>query len=87
MTGNERKQEEVTFEVVDHIGVINTYSNRWTKELNVISWNGGNPKFDIRDWDEKHEKMSRGITLHEDEMLRAYEMLKETFKDKEYQVG
>lgn len=81
MAVNEKKNEEVTFEIVEHIGVVAKYTNHWTKELNRISWNGSNPKFDIRDWDEHHEHMSRGITLHEDEMQIVFDLLKNTFTE------
>lgn len=42
----------------------------WTRELNLISWNGANAKYDIRDWSPDHQKLSKGITLTEDEMKR-----------------
>ncbi len=42
----------------------------WTKELNLISWNGATPKYDIRDWSPDHQKLSKGITLTEAEMSR-----------------
>lgn len=54
---------EVRFDIVEQIGVISRHSTGWQKELNLVAWNGGQPKFDIRDWDESHEHMSRGITL------------------------
>lgn len=79
----ENKNEEVTFEIVEHIGVIAEYKNKWSKELNRISWNGGNPKFDIRDWDEKHEHMSRGITIHGEEMVILFDLLKSVFNEVE----
>lgn len=47
----------------------------WTKELNFISWNGATPKFDIRDWSPDHQKLSRGITLTEEEMSKIREMI------------
>ena len=53
----------IKFEIVKHIGVINRNDRGWTKELNIVSWNDQPPKYDIRDWDEQHERMSRGITL------------------------
>ena len=59
---------EVTFEIKERIGVISTTKTGWTKELNIISWNGGNPKYDIRDWSPNHEQMGRGITLSIEEM-------------------
>lgn len=40
------------------------------QEVNIVSWNEGPAKIDIRDWSENHEKMSRGITLTADEMQR-----------------
>lgn len=58
---------EVSFEIIEHIGIISTKRDGWTKEVNVVSWNGSPPKIDIRDWGENHEKMSRGITLVEEE--------------------
>ena len=71
---------EVTFEIQKHFGVINKRDGGWTKECNLVSWNGGEPKFDIRDWDESHERMSRGITLYEDDAKSLYEILKSVFE-------
>jgi hypothetical protein len=68
---------DINYEVVERLGVINKYPTGWTKELNVIAWNGGKPKLDIRDWDEEHEHMSRGITLHVNEAKVLSEKLME----------
>ena len=46
---------EIKFEIVKNIGVLSESSKGWTKELNLISWNGREPKYDIRDWDPEHE--------------------------------
>ncbi|MEG0291748.1 MAG: PC4/YdbC family ssDNA-binding protein [Anaerovoracaceae bacterium] len=62
-----KEKSEVVFVNKRHIGIIAKYKTGWRKELNLISWNDGTPKYDIRDWDEKHNHMSRGITLHPDE--------------------
>ena len=48
---------EIKFEITDKLGVIGEGSKGWKKELNLISWNDRKAKADIRDWDEKHEKM------------------------------
>lgn len=66
---------EVTFEIKKHIGVITEHPTGWQKELNLMAWNGGTPKYDIRDWDESHERMGRGITLTETEMKRIIELM------------
>ncbi len=55
------------YEIVEHIGVLSENAKGWKKELNMISWNEREAKYDIRDWDENHEKMSKGITLNSEE--------------------
>ena len=67
---------EVRFEILEHIGIISTHPTGWNKELNIVSWNGGQPKYDIRDWDLDHEHMSRGVTLHEKEMRQIFDLMK-----------
>ena len=66
---------EIKFEITQHIGIISTSTKGWTKELNLISWNDREPKHDISEWDEAHEKMGKGITLLNDEMVRLKEMI------------
>lgn len=58
----------IKFEIVAHIGVLSESKNGWKKELNVVSWNDGEPKYDIRDWSPDHSKMGKGITLNEEEI-------------------
>lgn len=75
-SGNDYERE-VTFEIVEFVGVIASYPTGWKKELNLVSWNGGHAKYDIRDWDPSHEHMSRGVTLHEKELKRIVELLRD----------
>jgi hypothetical protein len=77
MAVHERERDEITFEIVEHIGVISVYPTGWKKELNLVSWNGGNSKYDLRDWSSEHEHMSRGVTLHKEEAKKLFELLKE----------
>lgn len=58
---------EFKYEIVEELGVLSESSRGWTKELNLVSWNGGKPKYDLRDWAPEHEKMGKGITLTEEE--------------------
>lgn len=67
---------EITFKIVEKIGVIAEYQTGWTKEINMVSWNEGEPKYDIRDWSPDHERMSRGVTLREDELRLMLNHLK-----------
>lgn len=67
---------EITFDIIEEIGIISTQETGWTRELNLVRWNGGIEKYDIREWDPYHERMSRGITLKEDEMRRILDLMK-----------
>ena len=62
-------------EIVEEIGVFSENNKGWTREVNRISWNGGAPKYDIRDWAPDHEKMGKGITLSDDELEGLKELL------------
>ena len=61
--------------IVEEIGVLSENGRGWTKELNKVSWNGGAPKYDLRDWAPDHEKMGKGITLTEEEAQKLKELL------------
>ena len=59
--------QEFSYEIVEEIAVLSENPKGWTKELNLVSWNGRPPKFDLRDWAPGHEKMGKGITLSNEE--------------------
>ena len=60
--------KELKYEIITKVGIISEQSGGWKKELNRISWNGGEPKYDLRDWAPEHEKMGKGITMTEEEL-------------------
>ena len=69
---------EVTFEIKEKIGVINeNEQSGWKKMLCIVSWNGGQPKVDIREWSPDFRKMSRGITLTEQEAQQVVDLLRD----------
>lgn len=59
---------DIKYEIEKKIGVISESAKGWTKELNLISWNGKKAKYDLRDWSPEHEKMRKGITLSGNEL-------------------
>lgn len=61
---------EISYKILANVGTIAKYPTGWTKEVNIISWNGAAAKVDVRDWSEDHEHMSRGVTLTADETKR-----------------
>jgi hypothetical protein len=61
-------EKEITFEIVKKLGPLAPASAKgWTKELNLVAWNGREPKFDIREWSPDHQKMGKGVTLTREE--------------------
>lgn len=65
------------FEIVDKLGVVGEGSKGWSKELNLISWNDRKAKADIRDWDETHTKMGKGVTLSKQDLKELKKILNE----------
>ena len=74
---------ELKFEIVESLGVLSENAKGWTKELNKVSWNGAEPKYDIRDWSPDHEKMGKGISMTKDEVFELLQLLEETLGDEE----
>jgi len=66
---------------VKSFGVISEGKDGWKKEVNLVSWNGRKPKLDIREWDENHEKMSKGITLTASEVAELKKILADLDED------
>lgn len=66
---------EIKFEIQETVGNISQSPKGWTKELNLISWNGKAPKYDLRDWAPEHEKMGKGITLTAEELKALRDLL------------
>ena len=59
--------KEIQYEIVKEIAVLSASDSGYTKEINLISWNGREPKYDIRSFSPNREKCGKGITLNADE--------------------
>ncbi|RXI46734.1 hypothetical protein DP145_11105 [Clostridium tetani] len=66
---------DIKFEIKETLGVVSESAKGWNKELNLISWNGRDPKYDLRDWASEHEKMGKGITLSIEELKELRDIL------------
>lgn len=66
---------EVSFNIEKEIGVLSENEKGWTKEINVVSWNGGEPRYDIRSWSPEREKAGKGISLTIEEVNKMSELL------------
>ena len=77
---------EVTFEIKEFIGALDAANdNGWRRELNLVSWNGGIAKLDIREWSPDHTRMSRGITMSEEQGIRVAQLLAQRTREKQRQ--
>ena len=65
----------IKYEIKETVGVIAESAKGWKKELNLISWNGKDAKYDLREWSPDHEKMGKGVTLSNDELKTLKELL------------
>lgn len=73
-----KKSKGINYEVIEKFGVLDSDSDA-PKELRLISWNGGVPKYDLRGWykdEEGNERMTKGVTLDREELISLYEILK-----------
>lgn len=67
--------KEIKYEITKEIGVLSENAKGWRKELNMVSWNDAEPKYDLRDWAPEHEKMGKGVTMTEEEFQKLKELI------------
>ena len=70
------QKDELQFEIINHIGTLSTSPSGWTTELNRVSWNGKEPRYDLRAWAPDHTTMGKGITLSEEDLIVLSDILK-----------
>lgn len=70
----------IKFEIKEHLGTLSKKPSGWKKELNLVSWNGREPKFDIREWSPDHDKMGKGITLTDQEFAALMQIADKNVK-------
>ena len=67
---------EVKFEIVEQLGVLSESEKGWKKEINLVSWNDSEPRYDIRSWSPEHEKVGKGVTLTQEEFEKLKSVIK-----------
>jgi hypothetical protein len=71
----DRKNDPIEFKIARRIAVLGPSGKDWSMELNMVGWNGREPKLDIRTWDPSHERMGKGIALTRDEAVKLRDAL------------
>lgn len=67
---------EFSFKIEEHLLTLSESEKGWTKELNCVSFNGAEAKWDIRTWSPDHTKMGKGITLTNEEFDKIVKAFK-----------
>ena len=67
--------DDFSFEIVKQIGVVADGKGGWKLELNLVSWGGRPPKYDLRSWSPDHQKMGKGSTFSKEEIVALKELL------------
>ena len=57
------------YEITERNAVLSTNSSAWERQLNLISWNDHEPKYDIRDWSPDGSKMGKGISMTKEDLI------------------
>ena len=68
--------KEIKKEIVHHIGVISKSTSGWQLELNMVSWDGAEPKLDLHVWSPDHQKCSTRGTFTREEAKALLLLLK-----------
>jgi hypothetical protein len=58
---------DITFDILKIYDVLAEERGGWKKECSLVSWNGRNPKLDVRDWSPDHSKMGKGLAFSREE--------------------
>ena len=68
---------EFNYEITERIAVLSTNASGWERQLNMVSWNGKEPKYDLRDWAPDGSKMGKGISMTREELVTLKGILEE----------
>ena len=72
------KTDEINYEVLEECGELTPRAKGDTVKLRYLSWNGRDPKYDLRLWsvdDDGNEKCGKGIGLTGEELEELYETI------------
>lgn len=62
------QKQEIKCEILQRLCILEERNAGWKLEFNIVSWNGNEPKYDIRPWNEDHSKCGKGLALTEDNL-------------------
>lgn len=69
------------FDIKKTVFSVPSDTDGWNLELNLISWSGREPKWDLRKWQDDREKMGKGCSMSEDEVVLLFQKSSEILKE------
>jgi len=80
-----KKNNEITLDVKEKCGIISDRGNGYTLELRYVSWNGAEPKYDIRVWykdkETGEERNFKGVTMTGEELVNLAALVNKLAED------
>ena len=80
-------EDSIVYDIKKKLGVISKSRNGWTKEINLVAWNGGEPRYELRAWSPDHKRMGKGIALNKEELGTLREILTQLGPEQKLQPG
>ncbi len=80
-------EDNLVYDIKKKLGVISKSRNGWTKEINLVAWNGGEPRYELRSWSPDHRRMGKGISLNTEELGSLREILTRLGSERSLQIG
>lgn len=73
---------DFSFEVVKDFGEVGDTGGKWQTHLALVSFNGKEPKYDIRQWNEDMTKMGKGVQLNDGQLYDLMCMIEDVLDSK-----
>ena len=70
---------DFSFKIIKELGILKEGNapDGWDKIAAIVSWNEGEPKLDIRSWNSDRTRMSKGVSLDQEEIDKLREIIEE----------
>ncbi|MBR3295469.1 MAG: hypothetical protein IKI62_04395 [Clostridia bacterium] len=69
-------QSNYNFTIHKKIGVVSEKPNGWTLELNIVSFNGRDAKYDLLEWRNDHTELRTGARFSESDLKPLMELIR-----------
>lgn len=76
-----KNQRNYNFQIHEEIAVISRKPGGWTLELNIVSFNGREPEYDLREWKDNHTHLRSGARFSESDLKPLVEVIRKRLEE------